>query len=300
MSPLAWRRAVGADLAGLAAFLEPAEESRAGFSGRLMRDGRLALPPILRGAVWLADRPGSGGIGGALLCHPSRLAFPALPEDAAADMDLALASGSWRPAQAIGLSRDVSRYASALGLEAKARVDYRIMARDPGRGTAGPAGSAPPAGARPRPAVAPAPGTAMRRALDSDLEALMPLQEAYEREEVLTPIHSFDERACRASLRRALDRQIVMVACEGGRIVAKAATNARGLRVDQVGGVYTIPERRGRGVARALVSALLAEIELSGRSASLFVKPHNAPAMSLYRGLGFEELDDFRAEYYEG
>jgi predicted GNAT family acetyltransferase len=128
---------------------------------------------------------------------------------------------------------------------------------------------------------------------------MLPLQEAYEREEVLTPIHSFSLPACRASLARALERQVVVLAEEGGTVVAKAGTNARGLAVDQVGGVYTLPARRGRGIAAALMSALLAEIEGAGRRASLFVKPHNAPAMSLYRSLGFVEIDDFRADYYE-
>jgi len=291
VSEAAWRRAIGSDLALLAAFLGPREECLAGFSGRLMKEGRLRLPPILRGAVWLATRPGSGMPYGALLCHPSRLAFPVLPAEAGSERALALASGSWRPAQAIGLSRDVSRYASALGLEARSRVDYRIMTRPSIRKDEVRQEAAPP--------CAPPLGTALRRAGVADLEAVLPLQEAYEREEVLTPIHAFNSRACRASLARALDRQIVMIAEEGGVVIAKAGTNARGMRVDQVGGVYTIPERRGRGVARALVSALLDEIELSGRRASLFVKPHNAPAMSLYRGLGFQELDDFRADYYE-
>lgn len=302
MSDLVWRRAQKADTEPLAAFLLPAEELWAGFSGRLMFDGRLRLPTVLRGSVWVAERGGSGGILGALLCHPTRLAFPALPADPGADRGLALASGSWRPAQAIGLTRDVVRYRSAFGLEPLSIVDYRIMARPCPRanGFAAPRDEASADAAEGRAAESPMPrGVIIRRADLSDLDAVLPLQEAYEREEVLTRIHRFNARACRASLARALGRQIVMIAEEGGRVVAKAGTNARGMRVDQVGGVYTIPQLRGRGIARSLMSALLAEIEGSGRRASLFVKPHNAPALSLYRGLGFEELDDFRAEYYE-
>jgi uncharacterized protein len=309
VSAAAWRRADRADIPALTAFLAAREERCAGFTGRLVKDGELRLPPVLRGAVWIraergaepragaapdgaaptrgtAPPQGAAPLRGALLCHPSRLAFPILPDDVSSDRALALASGSWRPASAIGLAADVSRYEAALRLEAKAAVAYRLMARRLG------SGAAPAAGRLPR-------DIRMRRALSSDLEALLPLQEAYEREEVLTPIHEFDEAACRASLARALERQLVLLAEEGGTAVAKAGTNARGLAVDQVGGVYTLPARRGRGLAAALVAALLAEIEGAGRSSSLFVKPHNAPAMSLYRGLGFVEIEDFRAAYYE-
>jgi predicted GNAT family acetyltransferase len=142
------------------------------------------------------------------------------------------------------------------------------------------------------------PGLTIRRTVASDLDALTPLQEAYEREEVLTAIHEFNQAACRASLARAIDRQLMFAAVEGGVIVGKAGTNARGFRVDQVGGVYTLPERRGRGVAGALMAALLAQIEGSGKTASLFVKPCNAPALSLYRRLGFADIGDYRADYF--
>jgi len=142
------------------------------------------------------------------------------------------------------------------------------------------------------------PGLSLRRAYPADVDDLMYLQEAYEREEVLTSVHEFNRAACRASLLRALERQLVFVAEEDGVFVGKAGTNARGFRVDQVGGVYTLPERRSRGVAGALMAALLAQIEGSGKTASLFVKPCNAPALSLYRRLGFADIGDYRADYF--
>jgi len=137
----------------------------------------------------------------------------------------------------------------------------------------------------------------VRRARPEDLGALYPLQEAYEREEVLTPIHEFNAAASRAALARSLELQLVYVAVEDGRIVAKAGTNARGFGVDQIGGVYTIPERRGRGLATALMAALLGEIRRAGRCVALFVKPGNAAALALYRALAFREIGDYRADY---
>lgn len=176
------------------------------------------------------------------------------------------------------------RYESLLDLRPQVSVDYRLMTR-----ASDPSDAA-------RCAYA---GLALRRAVLSDLDGLLYLQEAYEREEVLTSVHEFNRAACRASLTRALERQIIFVAEEGGVFVGKAGTNARGFGVDQIGGVYTLPERRGRGVASALMTALLAEIGGSLKRSALFVKPGNSPARALYLSLGFEDIGDYRADYFE-
>jgi [ribosomal protein S18]-alanine N-acetyltransferase len=56
---------------------------------------------------------------------------------------------------------------------------------------------------------------------------------------------------------------------------------------------------RRRGIARALVSALQREGELGlARVILLEVRESNEPALSLYRELGFQELDR-RARYYD-
>lgn len=292
---LAWRRAVRADLAALRDFLAADEARRVGFSARLLHEEGgarvLKLPSPLRGAIWLAELPEGRGIAGALLCHPSRLAFPIFPAPSEApspaekvDRDLALLSAAFGPVSALGLERDVLRYEAALCLSPRAAVRYRLMRRD----------ARSPCEAQPV-----SPNFCIRRATAADLEGLLPLQEAYEREEVLTPIHVFNPSACRASLARCLERQVVYVAEDRGVIVGKAATNARGFASDQVGGVYTLPARRGRGVARALISAMLADSDRAGRGSSLFVKPDNASARGLYLGLGYEDIDDYRADYFE-
>jgi ribosomal protein S18 acetylase RimI-like enzyme len=292
-----WRRAVGADIPALSDFLKADEERRVGFSGRLLRtDARegasLRLPSPLRGAVWIFDATAEAApvIAGALLCHPSRLAFPVFPEGAEGDQGLGLFAGSFSPASALGMASDVARYRSIFHLTPKASVDYRLMSLP------GASGGLAAALASPPPYY---PELSLRRATISDLDALLPLQEAYEREEVLTPVHSFNRSACRASLARTLERQFVFAAWEDGIAVSKAGTNARGFSVDQVGGVYTMPERRCRGVAAALMALLLDEIRRAGKRPALFVKPGNAPARALYRGLGFEDLGDYRADYFD-
>ena len=214
---LPWRRAVGSDIPALSAFLRQGEESRVGFSGRILQRSasgaaRVHLPSPLRGAVWVMDGEEAAEddtIVGAVLCHSSRLVFPIFPDDLpggreADEAAIALLVRSFSPASIIGMAADVVRYETVLCLSPDASIAYRMMSRAEG---------SPPLTSR---ADMPYPGLTIRRATGADLDALLPLQEAYEREEVLTRIHSFNQAACKASLARALERQIVYVAEEDG------------------------------------------------------------------------------------
>ncbi|MFW5826714.1 MAG: GNAT family N-acetyltransferase, partial [Alkalispirochaeta sp.] len=112
------------------------------------------------------------------------------------------------------------------------------------------------------------------------------------------PGHRPNPAASRAALLHSLEHQLVLVATYRDTVVARVATNARGYHGDQVGGVYTDPQWRNRGVARWLMSVLLAELQKEHRNASLFVKLDNQPAQELYRSLGFLFESPFRISYY--
>lgn len=127
---------------------------------------------------------------------------------------------------------------------------------------------------------------------------LLPLQTAYEVEEVLLPGRRPDPAASRATLLHSLENQLVLVATYRESVVARVATNARGYRGDQVGGVYTDPQWRNRGVARWLMTVLLSKLRGQERNASLFVKLDNQPAQELYRSLNFRFESPFRISYY--
>lgn len=137
-----------------------------------------------------------------------------------------------------------------------------------------------------------------RRAARDDLEGLMPLALAYEREEVVTSLHRLDPAATRAAQERSLSSQLVYVAEKRGRIVARAQTNARGVANDQIGGVYVEPAQRGLGIGRLVVGALVADIVGKGRGATLFVKRSNATARGLYLSLGFTPEREYRIAYF--
>lgn len=127
---------------------------------------------------------------------------------------------------------------------------------------------------------------------------LLPLQIAYEVEEVLLPGRRANPAASKASLTDSLKNQLVLVAYYQGEAIGRVATNARGYTYAQIGGVYTDPAWRGRGLARWLMSHLIYRLGENGHGASLFVKPENVAALRLYKRLGFSFESDFRISYY--
>jgi uncharacterized protein len=95
---------------------------------------------------------------------------------------------------------------------------------------------------------------------------------------------------------RALDQQIAdgntWIALEAVRPVSLSAFNAALPDIVQLGGIYTPPELRGRGYAKAAVAAsLLAARERGVSRAVLFTS--NPSAARSYEAVGFRRLGDF-------
>ena len=78
----------------------------------------------------------------------------------------------------------------------------------------------------------------------------------------------------------------------GGRLVAMAGERMRFPGFTEVSGVCTHPDFRGQGFARRLSAAVVAAIQRRGERAFLHAWATNAPAITLYRGLGFEVRAD--------
>ena len=74
----------------------------------------------------------------------------------------------------------------------------------------------------------------------------------------------------------------------GGRLAAMAGERLRFPGYTEVSGVCTHPEFRGRGLARRLSMAVVANIEARGERALLHAWTSNRAAIALYAGLGFE------------
>jgi predicted GNAT family acetyltransferase len=73
-----------------------------------------------------------------------------------------------------------------------------------------------------------------------------------------------------------------------GRLAAMAGERMRFPGYTEVSGVCTHPDFRGRGLARRLSAAVLADIEARGDQAFLHAWKSNRPAIALYESLGFE------------
>ena len=76
----------------------------------------------------------------------------------------------------------------------------------------------------------------------------------------------------------------------GRRIASVAMTYVRMPEVWVVGGVYTKPQYRGRGYAKAVTSAVTRDALRAGAKALLQVREDNEPAVRVYRRLGYEPI----------
>lgn len=93
-----------------------------------------------------------------------------------------------------------------------------------------------------------------------------------------------------------LDRNPFVGIWEGGRLVAAAGTHVASERfgVAAVGAVITRPSHRGRGLGKAVVSALCRRLVPVYETVGLNVEAENVAALSIYDSLGFRRV--FRYE----
>jgi predicted GNAT family acetyltransferase len=192
----------------------------------------------------------------------------------------------WSPLHSImGRPEDVAKLEQFSEATPKHRMHYLTMTLAPAQ----------------YPEVPPPPihGLKLARPGTGDWRRLLPLQIAYEKEEVLLPGRTINVSSSRSTLLESLETQLVFTAQYHQRPIARVATNARGLSCDQIGGVYTLPEYRRSGISRWLMAALLQQIGKQNRTASLFVKPFNEAALALYRSLGFRVEGEFIIHYYQ-
>ena len=76
--------------------------------------------------------------------------------------------------------------------------------------------------------------------------------------------------------------------------VEEVTSAARIPETVQIGAVWTPPELRGRGYARAVVAGALRTAASEGaRRAVLFTGESNTPARQTYQGLGFRRVGDY-------
>lgn len=134
---------------------------------------------------------------------------------------------------------------------------------------------------------------------EKDIDALMNLQSAYEKEEVLPAGRIFMPSIVRQNLEHIIRSEYLLALCDTkNTFIAKANTNAIGINYVQIGGVYTDPRYRGNHYASLIVSTLVHKINTVKKQPVLFVKDSNFIAKKLYLSLGFIKSADFIIAYF--
>ncbi|WP_344258660.1 GNAT family N-acetyltransferase [Streptomyces sodiiphilus] len=141
-----------------------------------------------------------------------------------------------------------------------------------------------PPGIRPDPAV-----RAMRK---GEMDLVLPAAVAMFTEEVgISPLAAEDGGLTyQARVAETVGAGRCFARVEDGRIVFKAEIGAVTPQVCQLQGVWTAPEYRGRGLATAGMAAVVRHaLTATAPVVSLYVNDFNAPALAVYRRLGFTE-----------
>jgi hypothetical protein len=130
-----------------------------------------------------------------------------------------------------------------------------------------------------------------RPARPEDLPTILQLNRAFQIEYFDNYTEAEDEMG-RMAEARMLESGITVTEHDG-KVVSKSEVMVRTDRMALIGGVYTVPEHRGRGFSFASMSLLCERILKNLEKACLNVAKGNPPALSVYKGLGFKWMHDY-------
>jgi ribosomal protein S18 acetylase RimI-like enzyme len=144
------------------------------------------------------------------------------------------------------------------------------------------------------PALVADPQLELRALRASDADLVVAWRRAYNVETLGATDGAELEAQCREGFERSLARGERCLLTYAGKPCGATDFNSRLPDMVQVGGVYTPPEARSRGYARAAVGLSLRDARERGvRRAILFTGDSNVPAIKAYRSLGFERIAEY-------
>jgi predicted GNAT family acetyltransferase len=284
-----WKLAAARNINPLLDFLAPREYRAAAFASRLQYDSAVRLPPAKTASLWiLPNQKEPESIRAAILLTEAGLYLPLFHETdspAVEELDVFFrlcCKNRGKIYCLLGGDEDIVLSSEALARPVFAERTFDLMTLNKT------------AGAQPPVRI---PHLLIRRIREAEADTFFPLDRDYQLEEVVTSPDRYNEFAGRLHFRQQCRSQLVFGAWMNGKPVAKAGTNAIGFRYCQVGGVYTEPAFRGRGIATAVMTRLLSAIASRGQHCTLFVRNDNPPAAALYRSLGFSRRCGYRISY---
>jgi len=280
---LIWEKAGQKDLPPLIRLLCLKEWENMHFSSKIYNHGKPRLPGR-KGSVYLL-RGYRGEIKAAVMFWEKCQIFPSFPSgeiSAPALEELAAISRKEVPHlfSLIGSGDAVQQILGFLEKEPPDVIDYRSMILKPPYGEVEHSKQE------------------LQQAHPSDLSRLLQMDLAYQREEVLRNPDYLNVPYARKLFLRQIKNQTVVFGTLEGRPISKAATNARGFHFDQLGGVFTWPNERGKGYARETVEYLLTYLEEEQKQCCLFAKTGNPAAIRLYKKIGFVDKGPFKIAYF--
>jgi ribosomal protein S18 acetylase RimI-like enzyme len=141
---------------------------------------------------------------------------------------------------------------------------------------------------RPAQSAPPAPGPVV---IEADEQAVLPVDRRWLEEDERISTAEGVRQLLDAGLRegRALGERRFGIAGDGGQLVAMTKLRSDG-HTAQVEDVYTVPEARGRGFARALVGHAVKEAQLAGNDVIFIIADDNDWPKHLYARLGFRPV----------
>ncbi|MGL4987348.1 MAG: GNAT family N-acetyltransferase [Treponemataceae bacterium] len=132
----------------------------------------------------------------------------------------------------------------------------------------------------------------------NDAKRLYQLQKMYEIIEVLPRGKTHNKILCILSLERNLAKYPTYGICVKNHFIAKAGVNAISPHCGQIGGVFTHSQYRSKGFAKFLVSQINNLLYNKKKSAVLFVRKTNAPAIKAYSDIGFYKIGNYTIAYF--
>lgn len=134
-------------------------------------------------------------------------------------------------------------------------------------------------------------GATVRPATLDDLDDMVELQGGFEMEAFGKSVVSDEE------IRKLLGHQVgqgtAMVVVEGERMVSKAEATAARPHAALIGGVYTVPDARSRGLSTDCVGTLCEGLLEQVAAVGLNVFKKNHSARKVYQKVGFEDVEDW-------